>query len=352
MKKSIILVIVGALALTLSSCSNDNETATSEQEQEALDASIRESLKTRGIMQALCQIDTLDNGKLSYTPRIGKALESATPTVYYTIGYDLEYSRQTFESIVSPVNSDWGQRLSLDEVRQGNIHLKFSESNTPGELARITVDCPDLKDVLTEIVFITEERWPANDGASSFNLLSIWRYQNRIYVCVRDAHAQEGIMLTFDGGWSEDWFKKYSYWQGEFYLWEHTASSEAFQCLRYLLEHSYARFKQMYEKMKERVSNPSKLWSHIYEGSSEDFDNDYTYDHGLWRFHYCYYVDINRSSIYQLDDGRYYCDKYTTHYEHDNQPQKSRPSHEIRFTPGFNMSGWECIYKGGTVEPR
>lgn len=350
MKKSIILVIVGALALTLSSCSNDNETATSEQEQEALDASIRESLKTRGIMNALCQIDTLDNGKLSYTPRIGKALESATPTVYYTIGYDLEDARQTFNGIIVALNEDKEKELDVDEVRQGNIHLKFSESNTPGELARITVDCPDLKDVLTEIVFITEERWPANDGASSFNLLSIWRYQNRIYVCVRDAHAQEGIMLTFDGGWSEDWFKKYSYWQGEFYLWEHTASSEAIKCVSHLLRYSNPNYKKMLDTMQERVSNPSQNWEGFYLGYIYLFDHEYTYDHGLWNFFNCYYVDIKRSSI--NEHGKYNYSEWTSHSEHDNTPRRTSPSHEIRFNPGFNMSGWECIYKGGTVEPR
>jgi len=347
MKKSIILVIVGALALTLSSCSNDNETATEEQEQEALDASIRESLKTRGIMKALCQIDTLDNGKLSYTPRIGKALESATPTVYYTIGYDLEDARQTFNGIIVALNEDEEKDLNVDEVRQGNIHLKFSESNTPGEVARITVDCPDLKDVLTEIVFITEERWPANDGASPFNLLSIWRYQNRIYVCVRDATSDEGIMLTFDGGWSEDWFKKYSFWQGEFYLWEHTASSEAIKNLSHLLLYKNNFYKTMLDKMKERVSNPSRIWEDAYSGLTMYFDHDYTYDHGLWLFFNCYYVDLHKSVI----NNRYKYDfsEWTVHFEHDIQPYRGRPSHEIRFNPGFNMSGWECIYKGGTV---
>ena len=340
MNKSLVFAMAGAMALALSSCSNDNETTTEEQEQEALDASIRESLKTRGIMEALCQIDTLDNGKLSYTPRIGKVIESATPTVYYTIGYDLEYAQQTFQSIISPLNTN-GEK---HEVRQGNIHLKFSESTTPGELARISVDCPDLKDVLTEIVFITEERWPANDETSPFNLLSIWRYENRTYVCVRDSRSSEGVMLTFDGGWSNDWFRKYDHWQGQFYLWENTASSYAIQGLAYLLRYSPDHYKKMLDKMYELASNSSRVWGSLYNGTLQRFDHDYSYTNGIWWGYNCYYVDLHKSSINR--NGKYTFSDETIHFEHKETPQRDLPSHEIRFTPGFNKSGWECISKG------
>lgn len=347
MNKRFLLAMAGVMALTFFSCSKDNDELTTE-EQEALDASINESLKTQAIMKALCRVDTLDNGKLSYTPRIGKAIESTTPTVYYSIGYDLEYSRQTFESIVSPVNSDWGQRLSLDEVRQGNIHLKFSESNKPGELARITVDCPDLRDVLTEIVFVTEERWPTNDQASPFNYLSIWRYGGRIYVCVRTATSESGSMLTFDGGWKDDWFTTYTHWQGEFYLFENTASARAIQNLAYALRNHNDLFTDMFNAMNERVQNPHWLWGSLYNGVWQRFDHDYTYKHGLWCAYNCYYVHLKKSSInrnaYQV--GKYNYSDETLYYEHKDTPKRDSPSYEILFDPGFNKNGWECIYKG------
>lgn len=104
--------------------------------------------------------------------------------------------------------------------------------------------------------------------------------------------------------------------------------------------------------MEERVLIPSgeqfvNIWWYIYYGQNYSFDHEYTYDHGLWVFHYCYYVDIRRSNINYR--GKYSYSEWTAHYEHNETPGRTHPSYEIRFNPGFNMSGWQCIYKGGTV---
>ena len=349
MNKGIIISMAVIIALSFFSCNNDD---TTEKEQDAQEAAIRASLKTQGIMKALCQIDTLYSGKLNYTPRIGKVIESATPTVYYTIGYDLADARQTFQRIISPLNTNEEEPLELDEIWQGNIHLKFSESNTPGEIARITVDCQDLKDVLTEIVFIPEERWPTNDYASPFNLGSIWKYKNRIYVCVCDARCNVGYMLTFDGDWNKEnekeLFEEYDHWQGQFYLWKYPASSEAFYYLWHLLCYKNNLYKSMLDNMKELVENPNPLWESLYNDAGwYVFDNDYSYTHGLWWAYNCYYVDLNKSIIIKSPfDGSYLYTKNTKHYEHKETPQRSLPSHEFQFGPGTPKDGWVNIYKG------
>ena len=348
MKKEFILALTLFIAPFFMSCS-DNETTSNEQDQEALDASIRDSLRTQGLILALCRVETSDDGTLNYLPRIGTAIEPATPTVYYHICKDLESARATFRNLLFPLDYDEEKLLEIDEVRQGNIHLKFSESTTPGELARITVDCTNLKDVLTEIVFVTQERWPANDKGSPFNLLSIWRNNNdnRVYVCVRIYQSSDGILLSFNGPHEEEKFDEYTYYQGEFSLYKNTASAEAIECLSNLLRDSHDLFTDMFNIMNARVKDPHWMWKSLYNGVWQRFDHNYTYTHGLyWLFHNCYYVDLYKSSINHPKVGKYGFYKEKMHYEHEETPKRESASHEIRFKADFNMDGWTCIYKG------
>lgn len=350
MRKRILMTMVGAIVLTFLGCSGDNDNvATVDEEQEAMEARIRDELKTEGIMKELCQIDTLDNGKLSYTPRIGKALESATPTVYYTIGYDLEFARQTFNGIIAALNEDKEKNLDVDDVRQGNIHLTFSQSTASGEIARIAVDCPDLKDVLTEIVFVTKDRWPENVGHSPFKMLDIYKYKNNYYVCVRTSESASGIMLSLDINISEedkDKFEKYDYWQGKFWLLKNPAKAEAYTHLIYIMKN----FPRDYELMLARMdaAGGPKIWSQLFNTKAYIiFDSNYSYTHGLWCFYNCYYIDLNIIMIHKFAEGKWEMTFHCSHYEHKQAPNRSISSKQFNFDSNFTKSSeWECIYKG------
>lgn len=341
MKKTIILILAGITVLSFSCCSNDD---TTEKEQEAQEAAIRESLKTQGIMNALCEIDSIENGTLTYTPRIGVALEPSTPTIFYTIGYDLTYARSTFQSIISSLNFSEEDNMRINEIRQEDIHLTFSESTASGEIARIKVDCPKLKNVLTEIVFIPEERWPTNDNASPFNLLSIWKYDGLFYVCVKKAESESGIMLNLDGVPGREEFKEDTYWQGSFSLYKPTASAEAFDCLVYLMNNRPNAYSKMVDKMIEAGGH--KMWKDIIGGSRDaTFARGFRAKSGLWCFHYCWYVDLDVTDIRGYGSSHYTIHR-TIHYEHKETPYYQRANSEIRFNTWFNKYGWECIYKG------
>ena len=342
MKKVVFWAMTMFIAPLFISCGEKNDT-TEEQEQEAKEASIRESLKTQGIMNALCQVDTLENGSLNYTPRLGKAIEPSTPTVYYTIGYDLNHARNMFRGIISSLNFSEGSLQEVDEIRQGNIHLTFDKATGAGEIARINVDCPELKNVLTEIVFVTEERWPTNDKASPFNLLDIAKHNGLFYVCVRKADSQNGTMLTLEGGCGQDWFTKYDHWQGKFWLYTNTASSTAFDNLVNLMNNQPNLYKDMCAAMKD-AGGPD-VWERLFNGDQYWFDRDYSYKHGLWCAYNCYYVDLRKTHIWK-SGSTFYTNHYTHHFEHKETPVRNTASSQVGFSLDFNKSDWECIYEG------
>lgn len=306
MRKNIIftLYVVCTFMLVLSSCSKDSDTEDHKQEVEDVEAAQkREDMKTEGIMQSLCEIIEHKDGSIEYQPRIGAAIYDVSPTIYYTTAESLEEAEGRYYNLIGALNSSSDQQIRDKEITQGDIHLKF-ENGSSSEIARIKIDCPRLKDILTEIVFIQSNKWPENDLASPFLFMSIWKQisTNHIYVCLRKSQGSKGIMLTFDGGWSDDWFRYYNYWQGSFYLWENTAQPEDFNALAGAMKYSPSKFKKMFSKLEQYDCTTMKIIKTLYKelspSRSVTFDNSYRYDHHLWWFHYCYDVTIYKTTFY------------------------------------------------------
>lgn len=335
------------IGLAAVSCSEDQPKDIDKTENS--DSQYLEELRTNCILASLCDIDTLNNGSVNYTPRIGKAVYEQTPTVYYTIANTVDEAEDTYRSIIAALNNDSTQTFMQREVRQGDIHLTFTEGNTTGETARIVIDCQRLKNVLTEIVFIPEDLWPQNDNSSPFRFLGLYRYNQSYYICVRDCRSGQGILLTFDEGYEIDEFKKYAHWQGRFYLYRKTASYEALNALARAMNNNSSRFPGMMDRL--RMQDDYKVGRRGYEldllwcNSSATYDNSYSYDHGLWKFYNCYYVNICRTS-FKSKEGIKEAVQYSDYYEHDQTPQTTNPSHEVRFDYDFDKSGWTEIYKG------
>lgn len=199
MMKSAILMMAMSLALTACSSDDDNDNATATEIEKTL-----EEVQAEALYQQLCVKDTT-KGANALVSRIGKVLYTVTPTIYYTIANSIEEARDRYESIVAVASNDSIVISPLpDDVKRGDVHVSFAASSAPGEVARITVDCPRLKDVVTSIVFMTDEAWPENDLASPFNFLSLWQYvpNGNYYLTVRDSKGGMGLMLTFDSGWT------------------------------------------------------------------------------------------------------------------------------------------------------
>ena len=332
MKKYMLFFALVSLLTFAVSCNKGNNSGVNEEEEAAL----IDALKAKNLLSSLCRIETLEDGTVKYTPLIGQAIESSKPTTYYTVAETEADARQIFYGIIAVMIDVPDNSFEVNEVKQGDVHLKFQGKGSGPETAVITVDCPKLKNVLTEIVFLPSASWPTNAGSTPFKLLSVWKYQGLKYVCVRTSENGTGIMLTFDGGWGEEWFKKYSYWQGEFYLWTNTAQAEAFDCWAWAIYNKGTEYMQMLKKM----GADKGLWEKALL-ESVSFDNNYSYDHGIWWAYACYYVTIKRTSIFAGAVNH-----YSNDFEHKQTPTRTNPSSQITFDSNFDTSGWECIYKG------
>lgn len=350
MRKNIIftLYVVCTFMLVLSSCSKDSDTEDHKQEVEDVEAAKkREDMKTEGIMQSLCEIIEHKDGSIEYQPRIGAAIYDVSPTIYYTTAESLEEAEGRYYNLIGALNSSLDQQIRDKEITQGDIHLKF-EKGSSSEIARIKIDCPRLKDILTEIVFIQSNKWPENDLASPFLFMSIWKQisTNRIYVCVRKSQGSKGIMLTFDGGWREDWFTKYNFWQKSFYLWKETAHPDDFYALAGAMKYSKSKFDSMFKILKQYECKTKEIIKILLLRNDLAFDTSYSYDHHLWRAHYCYDITLYSTLILGYD---YTCASLSVYCTHKQAPRRNTASHSFYFTPEFkNDKDWECLYRGAS----
>ena len=346
-----LLVYAFAAVFVLTACSDDDNSTKDEDGTSASieksEEEILDSLRYKLLIDQLCDVKELPDGRVSYTSHYGEALHVATPTVYY-IGIDtLPQARGTWQSIASAVRDSASTQTQINEVSVLNMHLSYSEGDNENELARIDVECPELADVLTSIVFIPMERWPSNDKGSPFGFLSVWREPrtNYYYLCVSKSQGHKGIMLTFDGGYKEDWFRKYDYWQGQFFLWYNTAGTDVIEALSDCMCFYRTRFDAAMKKLNEDAPTSktcsilSDLQRDIY---SHEFDHSYTYHHYMWKFHFCYYVQILRSSL--KNDGT--CSYRWPSYKRESTPNRETPSYAIYFNSNYDNREWNCIHKG------
>lgn len=349
MRKNHIYILLTAIVFTftLASCSKDSEYQQQEEDEMEV-AQIEEDQKTMGILQSLCDIKENEDGNIEYQPRIGKVLYEITPTVYYMPAESLEEAENTYYHLLAPLNDSEEQQTKGKDITQGDIHLTFEEG-TSSAIASIKVDCPRLKNVLTEIVFIPSNKWPENDYASPFLFLSVWKQTStgHIYVCVRKALGSKGIMLTFDeAAYGKDYFKKYTHWQGEFYLYTKTAQPDAFEALTGAMNYNPTKFASMIASLQEYSSSETyKTINKLYEKNSATFDYSYTYGHHLWRAYNCYDVTIKRITVKY--DTKYSISTWSKYYTHKKTPVRTSPSHAFYFDPTFNTKqDWKCLYRG------
>ena len=335
-------------ALTLAACSSDDDdknNGTGEDDATEV-ALIQEQQLANLMMKALCKYDSLT---ATYTPRIGEAINAPTPTIYYAIANTVDEARSHYETIVGVTRTDITDSSAMpDDVRHGDIHLTFAPSSAEGEVARITVDCPRLKDVLNAIVFIPESAWPENDLVDHLGFLTAW-YQPSIgiyWICVRDAKGSDGLLLTFDGGWWYDEFKKYTHHQGYFWLYTNLADAEAIKCLAEGIRNSRNKFDKMVDALGRHNSNSGtyKILNRLKNNEYITFDLSFDWDYHLWKAYHCYDVTVYRCAITQSHafiTGSNY-------YTHEDTPTRCEPSHHITYERTFNPANdpdWVVIYR-------
>lgn len=261
------LTMTLALAALTACSSSDDEKNGTEQGTEPTET---EETRADFVIRGLCDYDSV---RAVYTPIIGKAINEATPTIYYTTAQSVDDARLTYRGIVpgtdngqtgsGTASGQQGYTAAPDDYRAGDVHLTFAASAAEGEVARITVNCPRLRDVLTSIVFIPESAWPENDDTQApFNFLSAWRQHStgRIYVCVRDVFGGEGTMLSFDCE------RKFT--SEHHYTWVDIARRESFVSLYRCMNFNGDKFGAMVKRLGQKApeSTTYALLNRIFNG--------------------------------------------------------------------------------------
>ena len=366
MKKNMIAVAAVVMTITatmagMTSCSNEDyldgmglqqsEAMSQNQGQEPDDPNllmIREELKTQMLMSAICDVDSVPgSGTATYTPRIGKVLYSATPTVYYTVADTPEEAEAYYYDIVSALQDSTGMASIGHAVMQGDIRLTFTPGGAANETGRLVIDCPRLKDVITTLVYVPKAAWPENISSPiPFMSLVKEKSTGHIFLCLREAFGCQGILLTFDGGWIDDRFE--SDWQGTFYMKKYCAKQEVFNCLGRAIETRGTAVAEMMQMVCDRIPwdniTRNVLGKLYYERETMDFDCEYSYRKGRWWLATNYYIDLYKAKF----ENRKYTG-YKKHYEHKSRPSLSIPSFAIYFnaqTPVNDL--YEFIYKPGS----
>ncbi len=349
-------------------CSDGETTVDSEESLiEEDDSLILDTLQYRMLLCELCYVEDLSNGTTSYTPRHGYALYSATPTIYY-VGVDsLPQAQDKWQDITAGLRDSTEERTLTNEVNVLDLHLTYSEGRE-GELARIDVDCPELQNVLTSIVFIPMVQWPNNDTSSPILLCSVWKENSTgyYYLCVRKANADKGILMTFDGGYKMDHFTdpdRVPRYNGPFFLWEDCARTDDFRQLVFCMKEKQKLFLKAQQKIIDDAGSYENLSENrrytLNNGSLEDnrfrfhngtFDHEYTWrGDSKWNWHKLekekkfYRINVHRTRIEWTNLER---KDWVDHYGDAQRPPVYYPSHAIYFDYHFKPTGFTCIFKG------
>ncbi len=301
--------------------------------QEAID---RNNMKTEMLMSQLCEVDSTPGCyDAKYTPVRGEVLYATAPTSYYVIAFNAEHAESIYQSIVS-VLQEGGMTVTMpNEVTQGDIHLRYIPGDgTDGILGRISVDCPRLKNILTTIIFITDAAYPNNDTITPCQHLSVWKQVKTGYhfICLREAKGGKGLLVTWDGGWTEKWFKD-SYWQWDFSLSDGCMHQDHYDLLVGGMIFYPDRFKSVIDVIKKDAGQKNatcQMLSDMFYHSSSNRRCvcDYSAHMGRWWCRTNWYVDLRWVDV---KDKKVY--KHSDHYEHRSWPtDKSHSSFIIEFT--------------------
>ncbi len=364
MKKYIAMLLMAVAVFGTISCSdnNDNEPVAMEHD-DSEDAEERDEAIKSFIIEDLCIVNESETGEVTYEPRRGMAIDPTTPTVYYMPVNSDEEPLNTYNSIVSILYADEENPQTPEkQVEILDAKLSFSDGGSNGEKGRINVSIPELKNILTAIVFVSREKWPYNDNATPFNHLSVWKHKQSgwVFFCVRPSSGCRGIMLTFDGGWSTHLIDEKLHYLDDvpFTLYYNTAPKEAFECLVTSLNDKPDRFVKIKEALKQHGYNQNtssyKNIENIRNVKESNllllifravyYDLSFKTKKKLCKGYYCWRTHIYRAAIYR-EKGRYKIKDVDSYFSHNNRPVKFGASWAFYFDSNMNTSDFEPILK-------
>ena len=331
MKKIFYLMAVAIVAVAFTACSDSQEStpdvpdAPTEDEEKAL----ADLCSYEMMLAQLCDKDTL-HVVPNYTLRLGEVLDNARPDVYY-VGVESEDEARSYFSVYFPkmeFADSVGIQVDATKVDYGKYgSVSYEPRDGKSEWAVVNIDLPELKDVITQLVFIPKAKWPTND-ASPYNPGEVffeegkYRDEVRLWLCVQDwSCGHDGILISWDKNAlkreiREDDYKFYEKVTNGVY---NIAGSEAWKSLAHFYYSETNKFIKMYDKLYRYITDGALFyekkirffdkygfaWTLRYQ-----VDHDQTYQVGeMWDEYY--YWPLKKRYVWQ---GR------TKYVKHLNKP--------------------------------
>lgn len=320
-EKAALLVVFCCSAIYFTAC-EDKESIPegNEDQEEGLIAT--EKLHLDMIIHALCDVDSLPDGTVTYKPINGAVLDNGRPDVYY-IGYEsVSQAEDFFYQNCVPVDSEENVCKENGELiyRFGEYgELKYTPGDGKTELGTITVDIPLVPD-LQKIIFIPSSMWPDNAYYSPFVPGDVLTDRNnKWWICVRACvSGYPGILMTFDGGWETTYRGEYSNRKRSYTKYTGCASREAWNALAQLAYDDMDGYRAFCSELKRRgcsskmmsvLSIPLLPYMQINCQTGSSWDSSYVW--WFWRVWECStdYVVFPRfkdGSQTTLKTGNYY----------------------------------------------
>lgn len=334
------------LIALICSCSNDNEPVIPEDNSSVNEEAIKDSLAYQTLLTNLCTVDTLEDGSLKYTLINGEVLYPQEPETYY-IGVDsVEEAENMIKSTIIPIGQSPVETINGFTYDLLDASLSFQRIGSDFELASLDINIKELPDY-KQIKFVDKEMWPDNgdtNASSPFTAYSVWKNNKTgyYYLCVRPAgYGAQGILLTFDGGWSVDPFRKYTHWQGNFDLYMNCGSSEAWNAVKDMQLYYPKKMSDIIKHL-ELYKSYTKLYNFMnaaYDQKGQTYVYNvgtHTYKHHLWWAYNCYDVTTYWYNLNTKNLGQSY-------YTHKSTPQNNIPNSCIYFSMNYNRTEWSRI---------
>lgn len=232
-------------------CSDDeNETPAIEKDEETAG----ENLRNYEMMLAhFCDKDTIQVIP-HYTPRLGIVLDESHPDIYY-VGVESENEAYNYFTIYFPkmeFNDSIGTQVDATKVDYGKFGtVSYKPSDGKSEWAVVHIDIPELKDVISQLVFIPKAKWPTN-AYSPYYPGEVFREgtTSRLWLCVQAWESgHDGILLSWDDSQvnktdRSDHYKSYKKVTNGTY---NVATREAWNALAHLYYANRSEFENMYD---------------------------------------------------------------------------------------------------------
>jgi len=241
-------------------------------------------------------------------------LNNGNPTIRSIAVEEGENARDLFKSMLPPA--------LIDETAQnGRIELSFYKAHIifepQGDRYGVALfDIPDLPE-LTRIEYVSPESFPLKSSDDSpFKCYQIWEQKSTgdVYMCIRDAQDVNnwGVLIgvPVDIQSKEDWFKKYTYYQGVFVIYKSNMCNFTFGELDKHLKKRMKYMKHQFDELERSINykpteGKKKLRNFLRNVGGREISNDpqLFYPDGRYTIEDRYCGNSKQGYLYMSENG-------------------------------------------------